>query len=180
MSNVSETPGQEAASESEPLVHQQKGTHGRALNCLKITGRWLLTNLLLLLTIASVVVGVVIGLSAREAHPGQEALQLIAFPGEIFLRMLKMLILPLIIFSLIAGLGSLEARVAGALGWKTVLYYGTTTVLAVALGLLLVMTIQPGNRFPIESECDNSTGPSAGNELETLDAILDLIRYTPS
>lgn len=176
MSNVSETPAEEPVTESAPLVHQQRGKHKRALNCLIITGKWLLTNLLLLLTIASVVVGVVVGLSVKEAYPAREAVELIAFPGEIFLRMLKMLILPLIVFSLIAGLGSLEARVAGALGWKTVLYYGTTTVLAVALGLLLVMTIQPGSKFT-ESECNNSTGSSASNELDTLDSILDLVRY---
>ena len=73
------------------------------------------TNLLLLLTIASVFVGVALGVGLREAHPGRLAQELIALPGEIFLRMLKMLILPLIVFSLIAGLGSLDAKVGNTL-----------------------------------------------------------------
>lgn len=175
MSSVSEAPAEESVSESAPLVSQQRKTCGRVSKLLKVTKKWLLTNLLLLLTIASVLIGCAVGLSVKEADPGREAVELIAFPGEIFLRMLKMLILPLIIFSLIAGLGSLEVRVAGALGWKTMLYYGTTTVLAVALGLLLVMTIQPGSRHHIEGACDNST-PAITNNLETLDAILDLLR----
>ena len=72
--------------------------------------------------------------------------ELLSLPGELFLRMLKMLILPLIMFSLMAGLGSLDTKVAGALGWRTVLYYMTTTLIAVVLGLTLVMVIQPGGR----------------------------------
>ena len=72
--------------------------------------------------------------------------ELLSLPGELFLRMLKMLILPLIMFSLMAGLGSLDTKVAGALGWRTVLYYITTTLIAVVLGLTLVMVIQPGGR----------------------------------
>ena len=176
MSSVSEAPADESVSESDPLVPQQRQTCGKVFKLLKATRKWLLTNVLLLLTIASVLIGCAVGLSVKEAHPDRVAVVLIAFPGEIFLRMLKMLILPLIIFSLIAGLGSLEVRVAGALGWKTMLYYGTTTVLAVALGLLLVMTIQPGSRHQIEVGCDNSTTVIASNNLETLDAILDLLR----
>ena len=48
----------------------------------------------------------------HAAHPGRVAVEIIALPGELFLRMLKMPILPLIIFSLMAGLGSLDTRVA--------------------------------------------------------------------
>jgi len=90
------------------------------------------------------------------------------------LRMLKMLILPLIVFSLIAGLGSLESKVAGSLGWKTILYYFSTTVMAICLGLILVVSIQPGGRLKL-FECSNSTHGN-GVQLELVDTILDLIR----
>ena len=142
---------------------------------------WVMTNLLLLLTLVSVIVGTIIGFSVREVNLPQHSngyrlmVELLSIPGEMFLRMLKMLILPLIVFSLIAGLGSLETKVAGSLGWKTVLYYGTTTFLAVILGLILVNVINPGGRNLI-LECDNSTHSGTGNELDTLDSILDLIR----
>ena len=76
--------------------------------------------------------------------------ELLSLPGELFLRMLKMLILPLIMFSLMAGLGSLDTKVAGTLGWRTVLYYMTTTLIAVVLGLTLVMVIQPGGRGKVD------------------------------
>lgn len=148
----------------------------------RTVAKWTMDNLLLLLTIASIIVGGIIGLSVREVNMDQHSegyqlmVVLLGFPGEIFLRMLKMLILPLIVFSLIAGLGSLETRVAGSLGWKTVVYYGSTTILAVVLGLILVSVIVPGGRA-VELKCDNSTEHGAGTNLRVVDSVLDLIRY---
>ena len=179
------TPGEadeadNSSTESSPLVVNGSGG-GRWLRVMKSVGRVLLANLLLVLTIGSVVVGVIIGLPAREARNtlSEESyslmVRLLGFPGELFIRMLQMLILPLIIFSLIAGLGSLEAKVAGSLGWKTVLYYFSTTILAIILGIILVVTIKPGGRGQ-EFECNNSTTASHG-DLDTLDSILDLFRY---
>lgn len=155
----------------------------RCTSCtLKTVVKWFRDNLLLILTIVSVIVGAIIGLSVRGVSMPHDSegyrvmVTLLGFPGEIFLRMLKMLILPLIIFSLIAGLGSLETKVAGSLGWKTVLYYTTTTILAVILGLILVNVIKPGGRN-IPLECDNSTVHSKGHDLKVLDSVLDLLRY---
>ena len=168
------------STESSPLVIDGDG-RGKCLRVTKSIGRVLLANLLLVLTIGSVVVGVIIGLPAREARNSLSdesyslMVRLLGFPGELFIRMLQMLILPLIIFSLIAGLGSLEAKVAGSLGWKTVLYYFSTTMLAIILGIILVVTIKPGGRGQ-EFECNNSTSASHG-DLDTLDSILDLFRY---
>ena len=142
---------------------------------------WIKTNLLLILTIASVLVGAILGISVREVNiPHQSQgyrlmVELLGFPGEIFLRMLKMLILPLIVFSLIAGLGSLETKVAGSLGWKTVVYYASTTVTAVILGLILVNSIKPGGRTVVAG-CDNSTLHSTGNNLDVIHSVLDLLR----
>lgn len=157
-------------------------TDGSGGSCKRKVLKWLKANLLLLLTIASVVVGTVIGLSVREVSMPRHSegyrlmVTLLGFPGELFLRMLKMLILPLIVFSLIAGLGSLETKVAGSLGWKTVAYYATTTLLAVVLGLVLVNVIKPGER-DIPLECDNSTVHAVSHELEVVDTVLDLLRY---
>ena len=144
--------------------------------------RWLKFNLLLFLTIIAVISGVVIGLSIRNVDIPKESrgyalmIKLLSFPGEIFLRILKMLILPLIVFSLISGLGSLDTKTARSLCWKTVLYYMSTTLSAVILGMILVSTIQPGRRTGT-LQCDNATSFSGGNNLDTLDSILDLIRY---
>ena len=172
--------------EISPLVKQEEQKRLCSRKCCSSTGkrvlRWLKKNLLLVLTVISVIVGVIIGLSVRTVDMPRDSngyrvmVEVLGFPGEIFLRMLKMLILPLIVFSLIAGLGSLEAKVAGSLGWKTVLYYFSTTFLAIVVGLILVSLIKPGGGRDFTMECDNSTRHSMSNNLDTLDSILDLIR----
>lgn len=65
---------------------------------------WCRENLLLILTIAGVVLGVALGFIIRLADPSPNAIMIIAFPGEILMRALKMLILPLIVSSLIVGM----------------------------------------------------------------------------
>ena len=72
---------------------------------------WFGENALLVLTIAGVVLGMVFGFLARLTTYTPDTVMLISFPGDILMRMLKMLILPLIISSLIAGLAQLDAKV---------------------------------------------------------------------
>jgi len=67
------------------------------------------------------------------------------FVGSLFLNALKMLIVPLIVSSIIvgiAGLGSSDSL--GRLGGKTILYYMTTSLIAILIGLTLVNIMQPG------------------------------------
>lgn len=65
--------------------------------------------------------------------------------GEIFLRVLKMLVVPLVVASVMAGiLGLGDVRKLGRPGLAAILYYFTTTVLAVVAGVILVNLIRPG------------------------------------
>lgn len=65
--------------------------------------QWLRSNLLLVLTIASVVIGVITGLVTREYKPSQRIVEIFAFPGELFMRMLQMAVLPLVTSSIMTG-----------------------------------------------------------------------------
>lgn len=65
--------------------------------------------------------------------------------GTIFMNLLKLIAVPLVLFSIIsgiAGLGSPESL--GRLGLKTLMIYLSTTVIAVSLGLMIVNLIKPG------------------------------------
>lgn len=63
----------------------------------------------------------------------------------IFMAALKMIIAPLVFASIVAGVTSLpNMRELGAIGWKTMAYYAATTTLAVTIGLVAVLLIQPG------------------------------------
>lgn len=58
----------------------------------------------------------------------------INYVGDLFLRMLKSLILPLIVSSLVSAIGSLDLSLSGRIGARAIGYYMITTVCAVVLG----------------------------------------------
>ena len=65
--------------------------------------------------------------------------------GDIFLRLLKMIVVPLIFSSITVGvLGLGNSKDLGRLGGKTVLYYLTTSTISILIGLMLVNLINPG------------------------------------
>ncbi|XP_056348142.1 excitatory amino acid transporter 2 isoform X5 [Oenanthe melanoleuca] len=130
-------------------------------------------NLLLTLTVFGVILGAVCGGLLRLATPiDPDIIMLIAFPGDILMRMLKMLILPLIISSLITGLSGLDAKASGRLGTRAMVYYMSTTIIAAVLGVILVLAIHPGN-----PKLKKQLGQGKKNdEVSSLDAFLDLIR----
>ena len=67
------------------------------------------------------------------------------FVGKLFIRALQMIIVPLVVSSIIAGIASLGGvKGFGRLGMKTLGFYMGTSFVAVVVGLLLVNTIQPG------------------------------------
>lgn len=68
----------------------------------------------------------------------------LVFIGTLFLNALKMLIVPLVMASIISGMMSLGGDTLGRLGKKTVLYYATTSLVAILIGLFFVNLFQPG------------------------------------
>ena len=130
------------------------------------------SNLLVLLLIAALLLGIVIGilLRLRDEPWSDRELMYLRFPGELLMNMLKLLILPLIVASLISGMTSLDTRSSGKLGLRAVVYYMTTTLAAVVLGIILVVSIEPGKRG------DKPTGTKAFRKVEPADTFLDLIR----
>ena len=65
--------------------------------------------------------------------------------GDIFINLLKMIAVPLVLFSIISGVASLgDMKKLGRMGIKTLAIYLTTTMFAVVIGLALVNVFQPG------------------------------------
>ena len=140
----------------------------------KRVGRNILRNPLLVFTIAGVVLGVAVGTAVHPFDPSNDAIELISFPGEIFLNMLKVLILPLIVFSLLTGLGSVDLKTSGLLGMWTCIYYFSTTFFAVILGIILVMAIHPGSGSV--DGCEDEDEVDSMGRTDTLHAFLDIVR----
>ena len=92
-----------------------------------------LGKILLYLMIAGIILGIVIGGFLPET--GKK----VAFIGDFFIGYLKMLVIPLVITSMIAGVTGLgDIRKLGGLGRKTILYYMATTGISVLIGIILV------------------------------------------
>ncbi len=97
------------------------------------------SNLLLYLMLGGITSGIICGWTF-----GKE-MEVVAWMGEIFLNLLKMLVVPLIISSMIVGIAGLgDVRKVGKTGAITLLYFTTTTAISVALGLIMVNLINPG------------------------------------
>jgi Na+/H+-dicarboxylate symporter len=76
--------------------------------------------------------------------------------GMIFIRLLKFIAVPLVLFSIIGGVSGLrDVSKLGRLGWKTLLAYMTTTLLAVGIGLTLVNIVKPGTHIDEEQRIKN-------------------------
>ncbi|CAI2357037.1 unnamed protein product [Caenorhabditis sp. 36 PRJEB53466] len=133
---------------------------------------WLRKNLLLVMTVGSVVLGAVLGFVFRSLELSPQNIMYISFPGELLMHMLKMMILPLIMSSLISGLAQLDARQSGKLGSLAVSYYIFTTIVAVITGIFLVLVIHPGDPT-IKKEIGTGT---EGKTVSTVDTLLDLLR----
>lgn len=70
---------------------------------------------------------------------------LVTWMGDLFLRALKMIIIPLILTSIVSGVTSIgDAQNLGRLGLKTITYYISTSLFAIVTGLVFVNLIQPG------------------------------------
>lgn len=109
--------------------------------------------------------------------------------GEIFMRLIKMVIVPLVFASLLVGVAGLgDVRKLGRLGVRTLGLYLLTTAGAVTIGLLLAHIIQPGNFVAekeraalvasFESAADGRVD-AAANAPSTIDNILAIIPNNP-
>ncbi|KAK1165068.1 excitatory amino acid transporter 5-like [Acipenser oxyrinchus oxyrinchus] len=128
-------------------------------------------NGLLILSVLSVIIGCLLGFFLRTRRLSEQEVKYFQFPGELLMRMLKMLILPLVVSSLMSGLAALDAKASSRLGIITISYYLWTTFVAVVEGIILVSIIHPGGAAQKESTAD-----SGRPIMSSADALLDLIR----
>ncbi|MBR9808416.1 MAG: dicarboxylate/amino acid:cation symporter [Alphaproteobacteria bacterium] len=74
-----------------------------------------------------------------------ESIQGIAWIGELFVRLIKMLIVPLVFVTLVSGVVSMhDPKRLGSIGGRAIALYMITTVAAITIGLVLAVLIHPG------------------------------------
>ena len=137
------------------------------------------------------VAGLVVGLIANLS--GIEQLQTLIGGlqpfGTAWIRLITMIVIPLVVASLLVGTASLgDLRKVGRIGGKTLVYYMTTTAIAVTIGLVISQVIRPGSgidpatRDALSAEL---TGQAQGSMLlaaekpSTVETLLNMIPRNP-
>ena len=106
-------------------------------------------------------------------HSDSNIYTFIVLLGDVFIRLLKMMIVPLIFSSIIIGVSSIKDRSKiGRLGFKTFSYYVCTSLIAILIGLFLANTIEPGIGA---STIDNAKSFDT-TTLSSSTSILDIIK----
>ena len=117
-----------------------------------------------------VLIAMILGISVGLLPGGEVVEYYVGWVGSLFMRLLRMIILPLVITSIVSGVASAgSGRTVGRMFGKTLGYYLVSSLLAALTGLLLFNIINPGRGYPV-----TDTGAPAP-ELATPSSIDDLI-----
>ena len=137
--------------------------------------------------IIGMIVGVVVGIIALKIDGDRFVQNWVSPFGTIFIRMLKLIAVPLIIASLVKGItGISDVGSLSKLGGKTVGLYIFTTIISVSIGLILVNVIQPGINIPdgftenimqrySEDVANKQTGAEAAAKRGPLQLFVDMV-----
>lgn len=99
--------------------------------------------------------GIAFGFVAIAMNCEQFVSDWVAPLGTIFMRLLKLIAVPLVLVSLVLGVVNLkDIRNLSRIGLKTIVIYLCTTVVAVSIGLAMVSLIKPGRFFPKERQSE--------------------------
>jgi len=124
-------------------------------------------------------IGALLGLIYQNIYLGSpegSVYQMIISLGTIFIRLLKMVIVPLIFTSIVTGVSGIGGgKNLGRIGMKTFFYYLTTSLCAILIGLTLTNIIQPGDGVNLGSQ-----GAFDHSKLQKSGSLADiLIRMIP-
>jgi len=118
------------------------------------------------------VLGIVVGALLPEFGKQLEPL------GDVFIRMIKMIVVPLIFSSLVMGIaGTGDFKKLGKLGGKSIIWFEFATTIALFVGLAMVNILQPGTGITIEV---GDTSKIAAAAQKSIDHIAMLVNIVPS
>ncbi len=110
--------------------------------------------------------GVIIGLIATQLGFELFIKNWVSPFGEIFIRLLKLIAIPLVLLSLIKGIGSLQdVSKLATIGVRTILLYVASTLVSIVLGVFLVSVIRPGDM--VSAETSQSLYSSFSDDLDS-------------
>ena len=119
--------------------------------------------------LSALVIGVIIGLIF-----GESTIHIKIF-GDIFLRLLNMIVLPIIMFSLIVGTASISPKRLGVIGSKVLLFYVIVTVLSALVGVFISLVFHVGGGANIINVApEGEVATFAVKKISFLDTLLQI------
>lgn len=91
-----------------------------------------------------------------------ESMLSIKFLGDIFIRLLKMIVIPIIFFTLIMGMRKLTPSKLGKIGIQTVFFYMLTTAVAIGIGLFMANLLDPGVGLTLSTNAEIAAKDAPG------------------
>lgn len=117
-------------------------------------------------------VGVILNLAAPDFFKTADN-YLFTPLGTIFLNLIKMLIVPLVFFSIAVGVANIgDPKSLGRMGAKAMLFFLTTTAIAITIGIILALVFQPGESGQFEVGATDYEAAEAPPVSETLLGII--------
>ena len=93
---------------------------------------------------AGLVLGVLVGIWLHK-EPSPVIMTTLTFIGQVFIRLIQMVVIPLVISAIVIGITSIgDSKQLGKLGTKMIFYYTIITVAAVTIGAALALLLKPG------------------------------------
>lgn len=129
-----------------------------------------------------IMIGLILGIGAGILFMGNPefAVTYIQPFGTLFLNLIKMIVVPIVLFSIISGIISLsDIKKVGTIGLKTILFYTCTTAFAISLGLLLGNLFDLGGGGSFSTESLEYTASEAPSFIDTLINIFPSNIITP-
>ena len=135
-------------------------------------GNWMLIGMIL-----GFIVGLILNFYVSDPFIKDTVLanNIFYLGGNVFIKLMKMLVVPLVFFSIVVGVASIsDIKKIGTIGGRTIVIYLMTTVLAVTISLIIASVIQPGaglNMASVPTDISSNT--------TITETILDMIPDNP-
>jgi len=130
----------------------------------------------------ALVLGVIVGLICAPIPGGPDFTANYLKPfGTIFVNLLKFLVVPVVLLSMIQGIMSMgDMKKVGSVGWKTVAFFLCTTAIACVIGLIVANIFKGAGLFPTLALEEGATweGATSSNFMDTLIGIFPSNMWT--
>ncbi|WP_143415154.1 glutamate/aspartate:proton symporter GltP [Geobacillus sp. E263] len=128
-------------------------------------------------------IGLILGIIVGAIFYGNPKVATYLQPiGDIFLRLIKMIVIPIVISSLVVGVASVgDLKKLGKLGGKTIIYFEIITTIAIVVGLLAANIFQPGTGVNMKSleKTDIQSYVDTTNEVQHHSMVETFVNIVP-